>query len=132
MQITRHQLDEVLAHAQRDVPNECCGVLAMSAGVVLAVHEMENLAASPMRFEIDGAPLSRLMFALEDDGAEVGSIYHSHPRSEAYPSQTDINFAAQWPGVEWLIVGLRGVEPEARSYLITPTGEVTEVAVEVT
>ena len=45
--------------------------------------------------------------AFEDDGAELGAIYHSHTRSEPYPSQTDINFAAGWPGVEWLIVGLR-------------------------
>ncbi len=35
-------------------------------------------------------------------------IYHSHTRSEPYPSQTDVNFAAHWPGVEWLIVGLAG------------------------
>ena len=36
-----------------------------------------------------------------------------------YPSQTDVNFAANWPGVEWIIVGLAaGAEPEVRSYLI--------------
>jgi hypothetical protein len=40
-------------------------------------------------------------------------------RSEPYPSQTDIGFAASWPGVEWIIVGLAGVEqPNVRSYLI--------------
>jgi proteasome lid subunit RPN8/RPN11 len=61
----------------------------------------------------------------------MGAIYHSHTRTEPYPSQTDINFAAGWPGVEWLIVGLRADgEPTVRSYRIDG-GDVTEVEVEV-
>ena len=44
------------------------------------------------------------------EGWEIGAIYHSHVRSEPYPSQTDIGFAAGWPGVEWIIVGLAGGE----------------------
>ncbi len=50
--------------------------------------------------------LHRLLTEIEDAGDELGAIYHSHTRSEPYPSQTDVNFAAHWPGVEWLIVGL--------------------------
>ncbi len=54
-------------------------------------------------------------------------------RSEPYPSQTDVNFAANWPGVEWIIVGLAGgSEPEVRSYLIDDAGRVEEVAIEET
>jgi proteasome lid subunit RPN8/RPN11 len=49
----------------------------------------------------------------------LGAIYHSHVRSPPYPSQTDVNFARSWPGIEWLIVALAaGEEPETRSYLI--------------
>ncbi|MBJ7330890.1 MAG: M67 family metallopeptidase [Solirubrobacteraceae bacterium] len=124
-------LDEIVAHAQRDAPNECCGVLATRDGEVLGVHATENIAASPMRFEVEGPVLIRLLDEIEGGGADLGAIYHSHTRSEAYPSQTDINFAANWPGVEWLIVGLKPEEPEVRSYLIDG-GEVTEVPVEVT
>jgi proteasome lid subunit RPN8/RPN11 len=48
-------------------------------------------------------------------------------RSAPYPSQTDVNFAANWPGVEWIIVGLApGEEPLVRSYLIGQ-GEIREV-----
>ena len=61
--------------------------------------------------------------------AELGAIYHSHVRSAPYPSQTDVNFAANWPGVEWIIVGLSaGAEPEVRSYLIEG-GAVREVPI---
>jgi proteasome lid subunit RPN8/RPN11 len=89
---------------------------------------MENLAASPLRFEVDGLELHRLLTGIEDGGATLGVIYHSHTRSAAYPSQTDINFAAGWPGVEWLIVGLADPEPEVRSYLIDD-GRIAEVDV---
>jgi proteasome lid subunit RPN8/RPN11 len=65
---------------------------------------------------------------IEADGWELGAIYHSHVRSEPYPSQTDVNFAANWPGVEWIIVGLaHGEEPKVRSYLIDASA-IKEVA----
>jgi proteasome lid subunit RPN8/RPN11 len=102
----------------RDAPNECCGVVAVRDGVAEAVHELENVAASPLRFEVDGMALHHLLTAIEEDGAQLGAIYHSHTRSAPYPSQTDINFAGGWPGTEWLIVGTAGAEPETRSYLI--------------
>ena len=60
----------------------------------------------------------------------MGAIYHSHTHTAPYPSQTDVNFARNWPGVEWLIVGLAGEEPEVRCYLIEE-GEVREVPIEV-
>jgi [CysO sulfur-carrier protein]-S-L-cysteine hydrolase len=121
-------LAEVVAHAQRDAPDECCGVLGVRDGAVVSVHPLENLAHSPFRFEVDGKALLAVMDEIEDAGGELGVIYHSHTRSEPYPSQTDINFAAHWPGVEWLIVGTKGPEPVVRSYLIDG-GTVTEVDV---
>lgn len=126
MRISPQLLDSVVAHAVRDAPNECCGVVAVRDGVAEAVHPLENLAASPFRFEVDGMALHHLLTEIEDGGAGLGAIYHSHTRSAPYPSQTDINFAAGWPGTEWLIVGTTGTEPEARSYLID-AGTVTEV-----
>ncbi|MHB8243337.1 MAG: M67 family metallopeptidase, partial [Solirubrobacteraceae bacterium] len=68
----------------------------------------------------------RVTDEFEDEGWEVGAIYHSHTHTAPYPSQTDINFAANWPGLEWVIVGLAEEEPEVRCYLIEG-GEVREV-----
>jgi proteasome lid subunit RPN8/RPN11 len=128
MKIAPALLNEIVEHARRDAPNECCGVVAVRDGEAEAVHLLQNTAASPFRFEVDGPVLARLMGDIEDGGAELGGIYHSHTRSEPYPSQTDINFAALWPGVEWLIVGLANGEPEVRSFLIED-GKVAEVEV---
>ncbi len=125
-------LDLIVEHAQRDAPNECCGLVATRDGRAASVLEAENTAASPFRFEVDGMELYREMTAIEGRGEELGAIYHSHTRSAPYPSQTDVNFAAGWPGVEWLIVGLAGAgEPEVRSYRIDD-GRIEEVPVEVT
>jgi [CysO sulfur-carrier protein]-S-L-cysteine hydrolase len=128
-------LAELIAHAREEAPNECCGVLAVAPGApprAVRVHRAVNTAASPLRFEVDGRELLQTIDAIERDGHELGAIYHSHTRTAPYPSQTDVNFAANWPGVEWFIVGLaNGAEPDVRSYLIAE-GEVREVSVEQT
>jgi proteasome lid subunit RPN8/RPN11 len=125
-------LERIVAHARRDYPNECCGMVAVRDGRAVAVYEATNIQASPLRFEVDGLEVGRAEEAFEAEGAQTGAIYHSHTRSEPYPSQTDINFAKAWgPNVEWLIVGLRhDGDPTVRSYRIDD-GVVQEVDVEV-
>ncbi len=128
MQISPELLDEIVEHARRDAPNECCGIVGVQDGHVVSVHAAENLQASPLRFEVDGLEVLKTIEAIEGSGGELGAIYHSHTRSAPYPSQTDVQFARGWPGVEWLIVGLADGEPEVRSYRIDD-GRITEVEV---
>jgi [CysO sulfur-carrier protein]-S-L-cysteine hydrolase len=132
MRISKELLDEVVAHALEDSGNEVCGLVAVSDDDqrrASRVHRARNIYASPMKFEIDPRELLELHNAIEDDGTVLGAIYHSHVRSPPYPSQTDVNFARSWPGVEWIIVGLAaGQEPEVRSYLIDG-GEIEEVPI---
>jgi proteasome lid subunit RPN8/RPN11 len=132
VRIARSLLDEIVEHAVRDAPNECCGVIAARDGAATSVHAAENVAASPFRFEIDGIQLMGLIDGFEEAGDELLAIYHSHTRSEPFPSQTDVNFAALWPGVQWLIVGVsKNAEPEVRHYLIED-GVIAEAELEVT
>jgi proteasome lid subunit RPN8/RPN11 len=130
--IDRALLDELITHAREEAPNECCGVVAVETGPIpraRRVFRAVNTAASPLRFEVDGRELLRAIDAIESEDWELGAIYHSHTRTAPYPSQTDINFAANWPGVEWIIVGLAGPDgPEVRSYRIRG-GVVEEVAI---
>lgn len=131
MRLTAEQLELITEHALRDAPNECCGLVAARDGAAVAVRPEVNEAASPLRFEIAGKALLTALDEIEGAGDELGAIYHSHTRSAPYPSQTDINFAAGWPGIEWLIVGVDGTRTEVRSYLIDD-GDVREVPVEIT
>ena len=127
MKIARELLDEIVAHAQENPRIECCGVVAVAPGgegeagerIATRVLRAENIHASALKFEIAPHELLELYEACEHDGGELGAIYHSHVRSEPYPSQTDVGFAAGWPGLEWIIVGLsRGDRPKVRSYVI--------------
>ena len=116
--------DELVAHAKEDAPNECCGMIASRDGRAVKVYRAENAAASPLRYEIDGAEQYKIQMAIDDAGLDLGAIYHSHTRSEPYPSQTDINLAF-YPEAIYLIVGLASVEPEVRAYTIRE-GKVAE------
>jgi proteasome lid subunit RPN8/RPN11 len=130
VKIDQSLLQTVIDHALRDAPNECCGMLAVRGGVVERVFELENAKPSPFSFEIDPPVLRETYTAIDDAGADM-VIYHSHTRSDPIPSQTDVNFGVNWPGVEWLIVGTKG-DVTVRSWLISDKGVVTEVPVEVT
>jgi proteasome lid subunit RPN8/RPN11 len=129
MKISSELLGELVAHARENAKIECCGVVATESPATgspdgekrtaTRVYPAENIHASALKFEIDPLELLKLSNAIEDEGWEIGAIYHSHVRSAPYPSQTDISFAANWPGVEWIIVGLAsGQDPEVRSYVI--------------
>ncbi len=118
MQISPELLEQIVEHARRDPREECCGIVASRDGVAVAVHELENILHDKRRFDVDGPTLMRLYNELEDRGEDIGAIYHSHLMSDPEPSQTDLNFGANWPGVEWIIVGLKDAEPEVRSWLI--------------
>jgi [CysO sulfur-carrier protein]-S-L-cysteine hydrolase len=117
MRIGRRLYDEIVSHARAEAPNECCGMIASSDGSAVTVYPAVNAAASPLRYEIDGAEQYRIQMAIEDAGLDLGAIYHSHTRSEPKPSQTDINLAF-YPEALYLIVGLAGDQPDVRAYEI--------------
>ena len=129
MKISRALLDEIVAHAQSDAPNECCGMVASEDGRAVEVYRAVNAAASPLRYEIDPADQYRIEMAIEGAGRDLGAIYHSHTRSEPYPSQTDVNLAFH-PQALYVIVGLAGGEPDVRAYRIVD-GRVAEAELEV-
>ena len=131
MRIARDLLDQMIDHARRDAPDECCGVVGVRDGAATRVLPVKNEAASPLKFEM-GIELFYALESIDEAGEELGAIYHSHTRTFPYPSQTDINWSGQYPGVEWVIVGLEGGEALVRSYVIDAGGTVEEVPVEVT
>jgi proteasome lid subunit RPN8/RPN11 len=124
MRIDRELYDEMVAHARADAPNECCGMVASRDGEAVRVYPATNTAASPLRYEIDGAEQYRIQLEIDDADLDLGAIYHSHTRSAPYPSQTDINLAF-YPDALYVIVGLADGEPEIRAFSIRD-GQVSE------
>ena len=129
MQISQALLDEIVAHARAEAPNECCGMIAAQDGTAVAVHRARNTAASPLKYEMDGMEQYKIQTAIEDAGLELGAIYHSHTRSAPEPSQTDINLAF-YPDALYVIVGVKSDEPDVRAWRIID-GAVSEAALEV-
>jgi [CysO sulfur-carrier protein]-S-L-cysteine hydrolase len=101
--MTRDQRQAIVDHAARDAPNECCGYLTAKDGVVQQIFEAENIRHSPYGYDFGFKDLQAAN-DLEDEGFEMAT-YHSHPKSAAEPSQTDINLA-NYPGWRYLIVSL--------------------------
>ncbi len=124
MRISRTLYDDLIAHALADAPNECCGMIASRDGEAIRVFRAGNAAASPLRYEIDGAEQYRIQTEIDDLGLDLGAIYHSHTRTAPYPSQTDINLAF-YPDALYVIVGVATDEPEVKAYEIRD-GEVAD------
>jgi proteasome lid subunit RPN8/RPN11 len=130
LRISRQLLDDVVAHARADAPNECCGMIATRDGEAVAVHRTRNIHASPLRYEMEPNEQIRVLNAIDEAGHELGAIYHSHTRSEPVPSPTDVNLAKWWPEPLYVIVGLDGDAPDVRAWRIVD-GAVSEAALEV-
>jgi proteasome lid subunit RPN8/RPN11 len=124
-------VDQVLAHARRDHPDECCGVIAARDGVVTRLFQMENAERSPTGFTFDSGEWLRVYRALDDAEEVPWVVYHSHTMTEAYPSRTDVRWSETAGFPYWLLVSTRSDEDEVHAYTITD-GTVTEVDLSIT
>jgi [CysO sulfur-carrier protein]-S-L-cysteine hydrolase len=117
MKIPQALIDEMVAHAREDLPNECCGMIGGREGEATSVVRVKNSAASPLRYEMDPQGQFDALKAIEGAGEELIGIYHSHTRSAAYPSQTDVNEAVMWPEQVYVIVSLQDEgAPDVKAY----------------
>jgi proteasome lid subunit RPN8/RPN11 len=123
-------IDEMVAHARDEAPNECCGLVASSNGDAQRIYRAANAERSPVKYVVDPRDQIRIQNDIDDHGWELGAIYHSHTRTEPFPSQTDINLARNWPDPLYVIVGVAGDAPDVRAYRIVD-GQVTETELEV-
>ena len=119
-------VDQVVAHARRDHPDECCGVVAARGGVATRLFEMENAERSPTGFTFDSAEWLRVYREIDDADEEPLVVYHSHTATEAYPSRTDIRWSQTAGFPFWLLVSTRSGDDEVRAFTLE-AGEVTEV-----
>jgi proteasome lid subunit RPN8/RPN11 len=129
MRLERQYVDEMVAHAVEDAPNECCGIIAGIDGQATKLFRTKNAEASPYRYSVDPKDLLRIFRECDDNGWSFLAIYHSHTASEAYPSPTDVRLAF-WPEAYYVLVSLADkANPVVRSYRIID-GTVTEEAIE--
>src|SRR5215208_2174944 len=91
-------------------------MVAGQNGEATRVYRARNAEESPFRYVIHPQDQFRITMEIEDRGEEIAAIYHSHTKSPAQPSQTDINLAENWPDPVYLIRSrARGALGDTRS-----------------
>ena len=137
LSIARAHVDAMIAHARADHPDEACGVILGPEGSDTPTRflAMTNADRSPTFFRFDPTEQLRLYQDMDDNDEEIVVVYHSHTATEAYPSRTDISYAAE-PQAHYVLVSTAesgsGEGPVAvRSYRILD-GVVSEEELRIT
>jgi proteasome lid subunit RPN8/RPN11 len=130
MRIPKSFADAIIEQARSEHPNEACGLLAGGNGAVTKLYRMVNAERSPVIYRMEPAEQLRVFNDIESEGLDLVGIYHSHTRSPAYPSATDVSLA-YYPEAVYLIVSLADpLTPDLRGFRITE-GKVSEVTLEI-
>ena len=108
LEISQQLIDQIVAHARADHPDEACGVIAGPTGSDRPERfiPMINAARSPTFYEFDSHDLLKLYKELDANDEDPVVIYHSHTATEAYPSRTDIAYASE-PFAHYVLVSTR-------------------------
>lgn len=121
--------DELVAHARSDTPYEVCGLLGIEPDGTVHRHRITNDERSMTYYAMNPVELLRAMRQIEDNQQEL-VIYHSHPHTRAWPSDTDIRLA-YYPEATYAIITLQDRDaPDIRAFRILE-GRVSERAVEI-
>ena len=127
--LTESQKKILANHASNEKPNESCavlfGTLDSQRTTVKEIFLTENIDKSPINFTISNEQLIKCYKTAEEKKIEVVGIFHSHPNSEAYPSDTDKKFMYSNP-VVWVIYS--GITNEFKAYLLE--SDIVEVSIE--
>lgn len=136
LKISKALVDQIVAHARADHPDEACGVIAGPAGSDQPQRfiPMINAARSPTFYEFDSADLLSLYKDMDAKNEDPIVIYHSHTATEAYPSRTDISYASE-PFAHYVLISTRETGNkdgpfELRSFRIVD-GVVTEEDIDI-
>ena len=131
VRLTETLADEIVRHCSDERPNEGCGLLASADGEIVKVFRMTNALASPVRYALDPKEQLAVHRKIEEEGWQLGGVFHSHTRTAAYPSPTDIHLAFE--DVPYVIVSLATEPATLKAFRIRKrrwtdeTGEVIEI-----
>ena len=108
----------IIEHARRQWPLECCGILAGEENTVKRSFEMTNSEQSAVRYSMAPQDQLRAYDEMDREGMEMIAIYHSHPHTIAFPSETDVNLTVL-PELVSIIVSLKEKEdPVVKAFRI--------------
>jgi len=102
-------------YSENQKPNEACAILFGKNNEVLDIFLTENIEGSPINFTISNEQLIEGYKIAEDKKMDIIGIFHSHPNSDAFPSNTDKKFMQSNP-VTWVIYS--GINKNFRAFIL--------------
>jgi len=122
VQINREILEAIIRQAKEEAPRECCGLLMGEGDVITHHRPMKNSLESTVRYEMEPRELFQFFKNLRAANQKHLGIYHSHPVSDAYPSETDIR-ESFYPDCAYFIVSLKDSRaPLVRAFRLLSDG----------
>ncbi len=115
--MTAADIAALCAHAERDYPNECCGVLLGDlVGDVRHIRELRpatnvHNGDTERRYLVSPELMLELMRQERTTGRLILGFYHSHPDCAAIPSECDREWA--FPFYTYIIVSVQQGEAQA-------------------
>jgi proteasome lid subunit RPN8/RPN11 len=118
--IPQRIIDEMIAQARKELPDEACGLLVGKGNEVLQCYPLTNIDHSPEHFSFDPKEQFGVLKEARKEGREILANYHSHPESPARPSEEDIRLAFD-PDIIYIIVSLQDKNnPVIKAFSISP------------
>ena len=102
-------------YSENQKPKESCALLFGKDNQVLDIFLTENIEESSVNFTISNEQLIEGYKIAEEKKMEVIGIFHSHPNSDAFPSNTDKKFMQSNP-VVWIIYS--GINKNFRAFVL--------------
>ncbi len=106
IQIPRAIYERMIEHAKKESPLECCGLLSGKGKTVQKVFEIPNAEKSPTRYTMSPLDQLKAFDEIEKESLEMVAVYHSHPRTIPFPSETDVKLAF-YPEISSVIISLK-------------------------
>ncbi len=105
----------IVRHARDEAPLECCGLLVGGGDLIDEYVCARNVRASAVAYQVDPADHFAAIRSVRARGRAIVGVYHSHPRTPALPSPTDLAEAHD-AELLYLIVSLLDEPPDIRAY----------------
>jgi len=117
IRIPKSIFQQMVEHAKKESPLECCGVLGGKSHTVEKVFELNNAEKSPIRYMMVPQEQMKVFEEMERDAMEMVAIYHSHTHTIPFPSETDVKLAF-YPEISSIIISLKEKDPVVKAFRI--------------
>ena len=129
MKLPEAFVQRMITHAKKEAPRECCGIIAAKDGAAVHLYKARNVSEIPGRYVVHPTDLRRIYKEIMEKDWDILATYHSHPRTEAYPSGDDVDLAVG-SSVPYVIVSIQDPDCASVRAFRIDRGGITEELVE--